>query len=543
MIRYKYKKERVFLKKKMISILITLVIGFIVFYATLPALNIHSLGFWFFLMFLFIIYSTTDLLVSYNSIDTWRSIPKRILIGFTFAVVIGIGLPLFNLFLSPLFHAKEYSNRIVINQDKEFSKEIAPVDFSTLPLLDKASSEKLGDRVMGQMPELVSQFYVSDLYSQINYNDSIIRVTPLEYNGLFKYFSNRKEGVKGYITVNSVTGKASLKKLKQGMKYVDSAWFNENLNRHLRFKYPTKIFGQKTFEIDNEGNPYWIVPTMKYKGIGLKAEIASIIILDPIDGSSKEYKVEDLPTSVDHVYSASLIIEQVNDWGRYKDGFWNASFGQKNVVKTTEGYNYMAMNDDVYLYTGITSVSTDESNIGFILTNMRTKETNFYRVPGAEEYSAMDSAKGQVQQMNYEASFPLLINLNNRATYLLSLKDAAGLVKMYAFVDVEDYQKVEITDASLGIEKASENYLNKIWSETSTSSTTKLEKVIQIKKITSATIDGVSYYYIVDTEDKKYKCSIKVEKDILPFLEEGNSIQIGYQEEKEVTNIEKIKLN
>lgn len=543
MIRYKYQKERVFMKKKMISILITLVIGFIVFYATLPALNIHSLGFWFFLMFLFIIYSTTDLLVSYNSIDTWRSIPKRILIGFTFAVVIGIGLPLFNLFLSPLFHAKEYSNRIVINQDKEFSKEIAPVDFSTLPLLDKASSEKLGDRVMGQMPELVSQFYVSDLYSQINYNDSIIRVTPLEYNGLFKYFSNRKDGVKGYITVNSVTGKASLKKLKQGMKYVDSAWFNENLNRHLRFKYPTKIFGQKTFEIDNEGNPYWIVPTMKYKGIGLKAEIASIIILDPIDGSSKEYKVEDVPTWVDHVYSASLIIEQVNDWGRYKDGFWNASFGQKNVVKTTEGYNYMAMNDDVYLYTGITSVSTDESNIGFILTNMRTKETNFYRVPGAEEYSAMDSAKGQVQQMNYEASFPLLINLNNRATYLLSLKDAAGLVKMYAFVDVEDYQKVEITDASLGIEKASENYLNKIWSETSTSSTTKLEKVIQIKKITSATIDGVSYYYIVDTEDKKYKCSIKVEKDILPFLEEGSSIQIGYQEEKEVTNIEKIKLN
>lgn len=543
MVRYKYQKERVFMKKKMISILITLIIGFIVFYATLPALNIHSLGFWFFLMFLFIIYSTTDLLVSYNSIDTWRSIPKRILIGFTFAIVIGIGLPLFNLFLSPLFHAKEYSNRIVINQDKEFSKEIAPVDFSTLPLLDKASSEKLGDRVMGQMPELVSQFYVSDLYSQINYNDSIIRVTPLEYNGLFKYFSNRKEGVKGYITVNSVTGKASLKKLKKGMKYVDSAWFNENLNRHLRFKYPTKIFGQKTFEIDNEGNPYWIVPTMKYKGIGLKAEIASIIILDPIDGSSKEYKVEDVPTWVDHVYSASLIIEQVNDWGRYKDGFWNASFGQKNVVKTTEGYNYMAMNDDVYLYTGITSVSTDESNIGFILTNMRTKETNFYRVPGAEEYSAMDSAKGQVQQMNYEASFPLLINLNNRATYLLSLKDAAGLVKMYAFVDVEDYQKVEITDASLGIEKASENYLNKIWSETSTSNTTKLEKVIQIKKITSATIDGVSYYYIVDTEDKKYKCSIKVEKDILPFLEEGSSIQIGYQEEQEVTNIEKIKQN
>lgn len=529
------------MKKKIISILITIVIGFITFYATLPAINIHSLGFWFFVIFLFIIYGITDLLLSANDIETWRKVPKRIFVGFSVVLIITIGLPIINLFLSPLFHAKEYSNRIEINQEKEFIREIAPVDFSTLPLLDKASSEKLGDRVMGQMPELVSQFYVSDLYSQINYNDSIIRVTPLEYNGLFKYFSNHKDGAKGYITVNSVTGKSSLKKLKKGMKYVDSAWFNENLSRYLRFKYPTKIFGEKTFEIDNEGNPYWIVPTIKYKGIGLKAEIASIIILDPIDGSSKEYKVEDVPTWVDHVYSTSLIINQVNDWGKYKQGFWNAFFGQKNVVQTTEGYNYIAMNDDVYLYTGITSVSTDESNIGFILTNMRTKETNLYRVPGAEEYSAMESAKGQVQQMNYEASFPLLINLNNRATYLLSLKDAAGLVKMYAFVDVEDYQKVEITDASLGIEKASENYLNKIWSESSTSSMKTLKKEIEIQRITSAIIDGISYYYIVDTEGKKYKCSIKIETDILPFLEVGNKIQIRYYEENEVTNIEKLE--
>lgn len=530
------------LKKKIISILSTVLIGGILYYITLPAINIHSIGFWFFLVFIFAIYCTIDLLVSARDIETWKKVPKRILIGFTMVIIIGIGMPLINLCLSPLFHAKEYSNRIEINQEKEFSKEIAPVDFSTLPLLDKASSEKLGDRVMGQMPELVSQFYVSDLYSQINYNDTIVRVTPLEYNGFFKYFSNRKDGVKGYIIVNSVTGKSSLEKLEKGMKYVDSAWFNENLTRHLRFQYPTKIFGEKTFEIDNEGNPFWIVPTIKYKGIGLKAEIASVIILNPIDGSSKEYKVEDVPNWVDHVYSASLIIEQVNDWGKYKQGFWNSTFGQKNVVQTTEGYNYIAMNDDVYLYTGITSVSTDESNIGFILTNMRTKETNFYKVPGAEEYSAMESAKGQVQQMNYEASFPLLINLNNRATYLLSLKDAAGLVKMYAFVDVEDYQKVEITDASEGIEKASENYLNKIWSEDTKVSASKLEKEIQIKKITSTTIDGTTHYYIIDINNQKYKCSIKVARDILPFLEENDKIKIGYQEKKELISIDKISI-
>ena len=121
-------------------------------------------------------------------------------------------------------------------------------------------------------------------------------------------------------------------------------------------------------------------------------------------------------TKIDNVFYADLVIEQVNDWGSYKNGFFNSIFGQKNVVNTTEGYNYLALNDDIYLYTGITSVSTDESNLGFILTNLRTGKTTYYEVPGAEEYSAMDSAKGQVQEKNYTSTFPLLINLNGRPT-------------------------------------------------------------------------------------------------------------------------------
>jgi hypothetical protein len=179
---------------------------------------------------------------------------------------------------------------------------------------------------------------------------------------------------------------------------------------------------------------------MKYVGIGLIRDVDGVVILDPITGKSNYYDVKDVPTWVDHVYDASLIIEQADDWGKYSNGFWNSIFGQKDVVATTEGYNYLAMKDDIYLYTGITSVLADESNLGFILTNLRTKETKFYSVPGAEEFSAMASAEGQVQQMKYNASFPLLINLNNKPTYLMSLKDNAGLVKMYAFVDVADYQ-------------------------------------------------------------------------------------------------------
>ena len=311
------------------------------------------------------------------------------------------------------------------------------------------------------------------------------------------------------------------------------------LKRSLRIKYPTTIFGSESFEIDNEGNPYWVIPTVKYAGIGLKKEITGIILFDPITGNTKKYNVEDIPTWVDHVYSADLIIEQIDNWGLYKNGFFNSIFSQNGVVQTTEGYNYLVKDDDVYLYTGITSVSSDESNIGFVLTNMRTKETKFYQVPGAEEYSAMASAEGQVQQMKYVSSFPLLINLNNRPTYLMSLKDNAGLVKMYAFVDVVDYQKVVVTDSTLGIETAAANYLNNsnITIDTEANTT----KNITIKTISSVVIDGNTYYYIIDKDDKKYKASIKLNTNLLPFLTSGNQVEISYLKEQDVIELIAIK--
>jgi len=360
---------------------------------------------------------------------------------------------------------------------------------------------------MGGMSELVSQYDVSSEYTQINYNDEIIRVTPLEYHGFIKWITNRGKGITGYITVNSNNGKAKLVKLKDGLKYAPSAYFNENLYRKLQFSYPFLNFDAINFEIDNEGNPYWIASVIQYHGLGQRREVIGVVIFDPITGKSNYYDLEDVPKWVDHVYEADLILEEVNDWGAYKNGFLNSVITEKGVVATTEGYNYLAYHDDIYLYTGITSVLSDESNIGFILTNMRTKETNFYSVAGAEEYSAMDSAKGQVQQMNYTSTFPLLINLKGKPTYLISLKDNAGLVKMYAFVDVTDYQRVVVTDASKGILYA------------------------------AVTIDGNTYYYFKDEENHKYKVSIKVKKDFLPFLNNGDRVTIQFNESKDIINI------
>ncbi len=533
------------MNKKIKSLLMTILLGGIYYYFALPPINITSFAFWIFIVILlsiyFIIYfsfKTVDIIrvniFRIGSRTSERSKEMYIIPVIVFAVFLMIVIT--NVLMSPLFISRTYSKRIVINESNSFIDDVKEVDLKALPIIDKASSIKLGDRVMGQMPELVSQFDVSNLYTQINYKNDIIRVTPLEYNDIFKYFSNRKEGIKGYITVNSVTGEADLIKLDKGMKYMDSAIFNEDLNRKLRFKYPTKIFGEKSFEIDDKGNPYWIIPVLKYYGVEIRKEIKELIIFNPVSGKSELYDIKDVPTWVDHVYSASLIIEQINDWGRYRKGFINSIIGQKNVVATTEGYNYTVMNDDVYLYTGVTSAVADESNIGFILTNMRTKETNYYAVPGAEEYSAMSSAEGQVQQMNYTSTFPLLINLNGKPTYFVSLKDNAGLVKMYGLVDVTNYQKVVVVDSSLGIEEL----INKYLSGEKVNSKELTYKEIVIKEITDVVINGNTYYYISDTIDNRYRISIQ-NSNQLPFIKNGDKINIGYQKESSLTEIKDIK--
>ncbi len=516
---------------KIFSILIFAVITY---YFILPPLNITAPLFWLYLLIIGAVCSTLTL--SNDKILNKRDLQK---VGFLPSLVIGVFIIIIiiNFALSPVFKSKSYAKRITVDETKEFIQDIKPVNLKTLPLLDKDSSRKLGDRVMGQLPELVSQFYVSDLYTQVNYQDQILRVTPLEYAGFFKYLANRKNGITGYITVDSSTGESKLIKLDKGMKYMPSAIFSEDLTRKLRFNHPKEIFGEYSFEIDNEGKPYWVIQTIKYSGVGIKKEISGVIVLDPVTGKSEKHLVNNIPNWIDHVYPSELIIEQVNDWGKYKKGFFNSFIGQKNVVMTTEGYNYTVMNDDVYLYTGITSVSTDEANIGFILTNLRTKETHFYSVPGAEEYSAMASAEGQVQQMQYTSTFPLLINLNNKPTYLMSLKDNAGLVKMYAFVDVIDYQKVVVTDSSKGIEEAANNFLG----DDKINADNKIENEITISTITSAIIDGNSYYYITDTNNQKYKVSIKVNRDIIPFLKASQKIKVSYTNKKEI--IEIIEIN
>lgn len=421
-----------------------------------------------------------------------------------------------------LFNASRYKD-LIVKTDGSFTQDIAQLTEDQIPVVDRDTSIQLGKRKLGEMSDLVSQFEIAEDYTQINLNGRPVRVTPLVYGDFFKWIANSQNGIPGYIQVDMVTQEATLIRLDggKGIKYSPAEYLLRDLQRHLRFQFPTKIFDSSSFEVDDAGVPYWITPTMTYRiGLWSGMDVEGAILTNANTGESVYYPVDQVPTWVDKVYRADLLLEQLNYNGRFQSGFWNSYFGQKGVLRTTDGYNYLAIDDDVYLYTGMTSVTGDQSNVGFVLVNMRTKETKFYSVPGAEENSAMSSAQGQVQHLGYKATFPLLLNVQDRPTYFLSLKDAAGLVKMYAFVDVERYHIVGTGET---VESAREAYEKALGGESDLNTGGEpVEGTIQ--EIHPVVVDGDTiYYFRMEGDDRVYTANVSLSPR-LPFLKAGDTV-------------------
>lgn len=536
------------------------------FYVMLPPLNWHAPAFWKFLalsagplLVLLIVFSFTKRQI--DSFQNWRSsfhnknvvnmtseqkrwgtICKISILALMFVVVFPSAATLVT---SRIFHAKAFSQRIE-PKDVEFS-EVPQVDFKKTPIIDRDSSIRLGDKVMGNMTEWVSQFDVSNEYTQISYKDSVYRVTPLTYNGFIKYFKNKSGGVPAYITVDSTSGKTQLVKLKDlgmdGMKYVPSAYFNENLSRHLRFQYPTEIFGEPSFEIDEEGRPWYICTTYTYSGVGNKKRVTGAVFLDPITGKSEKYDTKHIPSWADRIYPESLVVEELDDNGSLKKGFWNSQFGQTGVIVTSEGYNYLEKNGDIWLYSGLTSANADESNLGFVLVNLRTHEAMKIATAGANEKSAMKSAQSEVKNYGYQSTFPLLINIKGNPVYLMSLKDN-GLIKMYATVSAVDYQKVATVYTDEGLDALFKKTLNLLGSgsEDSISKESLKTEDITVAGVEKINMDGNTIYYIQSEKGDIYKISFTTKyENQLVFLKSGDKLSISYIDAEGIKTIKELK--
>lgn len=461
------------LKRVLISLVLTLVVAAVAYYFMLPALNFKAIELYVYIAVVLVAYIGIFGIVSkaYFRPEYMEYAKNKVKIPIVLilvlAVIVGIGY----LTGATIFRAKDYSEIISV-EEGDFTEDIAEIDFSSVPRLDKDSSKMIATRALGELSDYVSQFVVNEYYStQINYQGTPVRVQSLDYGDVFKWLKNTKEGIPAYIIVDMTTQKAETVRLEEGMKYSPAEHFNEYLIRHVRFKYPSLLLDEPSFEIDETGRPYWIVPVLD-KTIGLfgGTDVIGAVIVDSITGDTTLVSTSldgttSLPTDkfvtdkefqwLDQVYSATIVNEQYNYYGKYNNGFWNSIIGQENVRVTSSGYNYLALNDDVYMYTGVTSISSDQSIIGFVLINQRTKEASYYQQAGALEETARTSAQGKVQQYGYSATFPLLLNVSGEPTYFMALKDSSQLVKMYAMVNVEQSTVVGVGSS---LAECTENY-------------------------------------------------------------------------------------
>lgn len=524
--------------KKIIGMIILLCLAGLGFYILHPAINIHQQGIWLFLFLFFAILFMVGMIGRGSEhqvphhvviIQHIRDIPLFSRIFACLAILTVILFFVGELAGATLFRSRSYAGLLPV-EERVFEEDIAESDRVTdIALMDTESARIFGNRKIGSLSDVVSQYEVEQDYTQISIQGKPMKVSGLKYASFFKWWNNRKNGIPGYIKVNPTNSEAKYVKLDQGMRYVPSGYLHYNLQRHVQLKYPTKIIDGYHFELDDEGNPYYICPT-KTARIGLfnGMDINGVIICDPVSGDCQYYDVKDCPSWADSVYSGYLLTQKYNWYGMLSDGYFNSVFEQKGCKRATDDFGYKIIQDDVWIYTGVTSVNGDKSNIGFIMMNQRTSEARFYRVSGAEEHSAMSAAEGEVQEKGYRASFPSLINVAGVPTYVMVLKDSGGLVKLYAMVNVEQYNIVA-TATTQG--KVFENYIKLLQSQgnTEVDESDQKQETITVTDIQYIdTEDGVMVY-LKDDAHQVYKQAFK-ENETLIKISIGDQLRITYQE-------------
>jgi len=518
-------------KQRFLTILLTLVVGLGYFYLRLPAINLQDRSFYGFFFAMAATYCVLRLIFGGAALK--NATPKeminevkRVALVPAICCLLLAGIFVVGLVISsPILRARSFAQILTV-EHSDFAEDVREVGFGQIPMLDAVSAARLGNRTLGELADVVSQFEVAPTYSQINLNGRPVRVAPLVYGDIIKWFNNTSQGLPGYIIVDMVTQQAEVIRLDQGMRYSPSEFFFRNINRHLRFQYPTFMFGDPVFEIDEYGIPYWVAPRI-VKRVGLfgGTDVAGAVLVNAITGESNYYPLEQIPTWVDRVFSAALLTQQYDWHGTLSGGFFNSILGQQGVTRTTAGFNYIAMDDDVYLYTGITSVGTDASIVGILLVNQRTRQATFYSVAGADERAAMASAEGLVQDLRYNATFPLLLNIADQPTYFIALKDAMDIVRMYSMVNVEQSQIAVVAET---VEETERLYRAALLRQNIIHE----EQVVgtydsgTIAEIRTAVIDGNTHFFIRLERDTTFYIITAAQSAEAVLLNEGDRIEI-----------------
>lgn len=544
-------------KAVVISVVLLIVVLLAAYWWFHPPINIHSVDTWMFvavfvLLPLFLVWRVKSRTyeTGNSKVDPNRTKAKAFKVASWIpvaVVLVGVLGAVASLSIFP-GNANKYAN-VLQTQDADFAQDIQQVDYSEIPIIDRDSAALLGNRAMGNIPEYVSQFEIASTYSQINYQGTPVRVSPLGYADLFKWLTNRNEGIPAYALVDMTTQDAQIVKLgDRAIFYSRSEPLARNIDRYVQLKYPFYMFDEKSFEIDEGGQSWWICP-VQTRTIGLfgGTTIDRVVMVNATTGECTDVSVDEVPEWVDRVYPSELLIQQYNWSGKYQDGWLNSWLGQKNVVQTTPGtdgnvgYNYIAKDDDVWVYTGVTSATADNSIVGFVLVNQRTAESHYYPVAGATEESAMQSAEGAVQNLRYDATFPILINVSEQPTYFMALKDNAGTVKKFAMVDIQHYQNVATGDTVAETQKSYQAMLATSGALSSDTMDANLqEQTGVIRSMTQAVMDGNSHFYVtLDGAEGIYDFALPAQLGIVGY-KEGDTIAFKYVKGDTTNSVQEI---
>ena len=522
-------------KRTVLSIVLTLLAGFLYFYFALPAINLQDPAFYGFFFTMAAVYCGLSLLLGGSTVfrgnvsvsEIFREIKRVALIPAICCLALIVIYLVGSLFSSPIFRARSFSEILTI-EHSVFEEDVREISWDQIPTLDAVSAQRLGNRTLGELVDVVSQFEVAEQYHQINFQGRPVRVAPLVYVDIIRWFNNTRDGIPGFVIVDMVTQQAEVVRLEPGqyMRYSPSEFFFRYLQRHLRFQFPTFMFGEPVFELDDDANPYWVVPRIA-KRIGLfgGVDIQGAVLTNAITGESRYYDLADIPTWVDRVFAANLLLQQYDWLGAYSNGFINSILGQRDVTRTTAGFNYIVIDDDVYMYTGITSVGRDNSIVGILLVNQRTRDATFYAVAGADERAGMLSAEGLVQDLRYVATFPLLLNIADQPTYFIALKDSTDIVRQFALVNVAQSQ---IAVNATTIEEAVRLYREALLRQ-NIIHTEQIEGTYQrgvIDEIRTVVIEGDTHFFIrLRGQDIFYVITAAVDPTVV-LLDVGDRVEI-----------------
>jgi len=504
-----------------VSLIVGIVLFMLLFYLAMPVLSFSFAGIWFVLIFTTFVIAVVFYLFKVK----WLYIvPILLLIVFV----------VFSISSSAIFKAQEKRSLIGEIKTKEFSNEISPVDLTKIPVVDESLAKNLGDKKLGEQVALGSQVTLPD-FTLINVNDELFWVAPLVHSGFFKYLDN-KEGTPGYIKI-SASNPQNIKLVQEidgnkiMIKYQPQAYWGDDLKRHVYMSgHKKEGLTDYSFELDDSGKPYWVITKYENK-IGISGSDAiGVVVVNAQTGEINDYDIGNIPNWVDRVIPVNFAIDQINDWGKYVNGWWNPS--SKDVLQTSEGVNFVYNNGRCYYYTGLTSAGADESSVGFVLIDSKSKDVSFYRVSGSTEYAARGSAEGKVQNLEYFATFPILVNIENEPTYFMTLKDKQGLVKLYSMVNVKDYSIVGTGET---LSKTRSNYMKYLRNTDNLNGLVKsgdLKEITgKVKRISYAVVEDTTYYYIIfeNKDDKIFIASLNLSNE-LPLTREGDNVSVGFLE-------------